>query len=248
MAQAKSVQSIKMENQTSFSSQSKAARIAGLLYLVAMATGLFAEFYVHFPSTLIVSGDAPKTAGNIMANEQLYRIGIANNIITFAIDVALIWALYVLLRPVSRNLALLAVFFRMVETTIACIAIIDSYVAMQLVSDADYLKVFDANQIQVLSVLHDTYALTFVVVAIFLGLGSTIFNYLLFKSRYIPKVLAAWGIFASLLLLMSQFTIIIFPAVEKTIIPAFYGPIAIDEIALGFWLLIKGADIPKMES
>lgn len=237
-----------MEKQTSIPSQSKAARIAGLLYLVAMATGLFAEFYVHFPSTLIISGDAAKTASNIMANEQLYRIGIANNIITFAIDVVLIWALYVLLKPVNRNLALLAVFFRLVETTIACVAIINSYVAMQFVSDADHLKVFDTNQIQALSILHDTYALTFVVVAIFLGLGSTIFNYLLFKSRYIPKALAAWGIFASLLLLMSQFAIIIFPAVEKIIIPACYGPIVIDEIALGFWLLFKGANIPEMKS
>jgi Domain of unknown function (DUF4386) len=237
-----------MENQISIPSQSKAARIAGLLYLVAMATGLFAEFYVHFPSTLVISGDAAKTASNIMANEQLYRIGIANNIVTFAIDVVLIWALYVLLKPVNRNLALLAVFFRLVETTIACVAIIDSYVAMQFVSDADHLKAFDTNQIQALSILHDTYALTFVVVAIFLGLGSTIFNYLLFKSQYIPKALAAWGIFASLLLLMSQFAIIIFPAVEKTIIPACYGPIALDEIALGFWLLFKGANIPKLKS
>jgi hypothetical protein len=183
-----------------------------------------------------------------MANEQLYRIGIANNLITFAIDVVLIWTLYVLLKPVNRNLALLAVFFRLVETTIACVAIIISYVAMQFVSDADHSKAFDTNQIQALSILHDTYALSFVVVAIFLGSGSTIFNYLLFKSRYIPKALAAWGIFASLLLLMSQFAIIIFPAVEKIIIPACYGPIAIDEIALGFWLLIKGANIPEMKS
>jgi len=234
-----------MENQTSIVLQSKAARLAGLLYLIAMATGLFAEFYVHFPSTLVVSGDAAKTASNIMANERLYRIGIANNIITFAIDVALIWALYILLKPVNRNLALLAVFFRMVETTIACVAIINSYVAMQFVSNAEHLKAFDSNQIQALSILHDTYALTFIVVAIFLGLGSTVFNYLLFKSRYIPRVLAAWGIFSSLLLLTSQLAIIIFPEVEKTIIPACYGPIAIDEIALGIWLLVKGANIPK---
>jgi len=237
-----------MENQTTITAQYKAARLAGLLYLIAMATGLFAEFYVHFPSTLIVSGDAAKTASNIMANERLYRIGIANNIITFAIDVALIWALYVLLRPVNRNLALLAVFFRLVETTMACVAIINYYVAMQLVRDADHLKAFDSNQMQSLSILHDTYALTFIVVAIFLGLGSTIFNYLLFKSGYIPKVLAAWGIFSSLLLLISQFAIVIFPEVEKTIIPACYGPIAIDEIALGLWLLLKAVNIPKMES
>jgi len=232
-----------MEDPTTITSQYKAARLAGLLYLIAMATGLFAEFYIRFPSTLVVSGDVAKTASNIMANERLYRMGIANNIITFAIDVVLIWALYVLLRPVNRNLALLAVFFRLVETTIACVAIINSYVAMQFVSDFDQTKAFDSNHIQALSVLHDTYALTFIVVAIFLGLGSTIFNHLLLKSRYIPKVLAEWGIFSSLLLVISQFAIIIFPEVEKIIIPACYGPIAVDEIALGFWLLFKGANI-----
>src|SRR5450432_3448156 len=134
-----------MESQTDIATQIKAARLAGLLYLVAMATGLFAEFYVHFPSSLIVSGDAAKTAANIMANERLYRIGIANNIITFVIDVVLIWALYILLRPVNRNLALLAVFFRLVETTMACVAIINYYVALQFVSDADHLKAFDTN-------------------------------------------------------------------------------------------------------
>jgi hypothetical protein len=237
-----------MRDQTSIASQSKAARLAGLLYLVAMATGLFAEFYVHFPSTLIVSGDAAKTASNIMANERLYRIGIANNIITFVINVGIIWALYVLLKPVNRNLALLAVFFRLVETTIACVAIVNYYVAMQFMSDADHLKAFDSQQMQALSIMHYHYALTFTIVAIFLGFGSTIFSYLLFQSRYVPRALAAWGIFASLLLLISQFAIIIFPDPEKTIIPACFGPIVIYEIVLGFWLLIKGANIPKMES
>ncbi len=232
-----------MENHTGTASQLKAAKLAGLLYLVAMATGLFAEFYVHFPTRLIINGDAAKTAANILANERLYRIGIANNIITFAIDVALIWALYVLLRPVNRSLALLAVFFRMIETGLACVAIISYYVAMQFVSDADHTKVFDPVQLQALSVMHYNYALTFNVVAIFLGFGSAIFNYLLLRSKYIPRVLAVWGIFSSLLLLLSQFAIIIFPDAEKTMIPACYAPIVIDEITLGAWLLLKGVSI-----
>ena len=232
-----------MENQTTMISQHQAARLAGLLFLIAMATGLFAEFYVQFPSSLIVSGDAAKTSSNITANELLYRIGIANNIITFAIDVVLIWALYVLLKPVNRNLALLAVFFRLIETTVACVAIVSYFVAMQYMSDANPLKVFNPEQLKALLIMHYTYALTFTVVAIFLGLGSTIFNYLLLKSRYIPKVLAVWGIFSSLLLLMSQFAIIVFPDVEKIIIPASFGPIVIDEIALGFWLLFKGVKV-----
>ena len=86
-----------MENQITIVSQSKAARLAGLIYLIAMATGLFAEFNFSFPSSLIVVGDAAKTASNITANEQLFRIGIASNTITFALDVVLIWALYILL-------------------------------------------------------------------------------------------------------------------------------------------------------
>ena len=223
--------------------QLKAARLAGLLFLIAMATGLFAEFYVRFPSTLVESGDALKTTNNIIAHERLFRIGIANNIVTFAIDVVLIWALYLLLKRVNRSLALLAVFFRLIETTLACFAIINSYVAMQFINDSP-TKLFDLNQIQFLSLLHSIYALTFVIVAVFLGLGSTLFNYLFYKSGYIPKILAGWGIFASLLLLTSQFAIIVFPAVENKIIPACYGPIALDEIALGVWLLFKGAKIP----
>jgi hypothetical protein len=237
-----------MENQIYTVSPFKAARLAGLLYLVAMATGLFAEFYVHFPTSLIVAGDAAKTTGNILANERLYRIGIANNILTFAIDVILIWALYVLLRMVNRSLALLAVLFRLVETILACTAIVNYYVAMQFVADADHLKGFDPGQLQALTVMHYNYGLTFNVVAIFLGVGSTIFNYLFYKSRYIPQALAVWGIFSSLLLFLSQFAIIIYPNVEKTIIPACFGPIVIDEIALGFWLLFKGANIPKIKT
>jgi hypothetical protein len=117
---------------------------------------------------------------------------------------------------------------------------------MQFIEDANPTKLVDVNYVQMLSLLHSTYALTFVIVAIFLGLGSTMFNYLFFKSGYIPKILAGWGIFASLLLLASQFAIIVFPGVEKAIIPACYGPIALDEIALGLWLLIKGAYIPEV--
>ena len=102
-----------MSNQLSTSFRLSPARLAGLLFLIAMATGLFAEFYVHFPSTLVVDGDVAKTTANIIANERLFRIGIANNIVTFAMDLALIWALYRLLSQVNRGLALLAVFFRL---------------------------------------------------------------------------------------------------------------------------------------
>lgn len=233
-------------NQTSYASSAKAARLAGLLFLVAMATGLFAEFYVRFPTSLIVTGNLSKTLNNIASHERLYRIGIANNLITFVIDVVLIWALYIVLKPVHRNLARLAVFFRLIETTLACSAVICSYVAMQLITDNNFNG--DAIQLQTLSVLHTTYAMSFNVIAIFLGFGSTIFNYLFFKSGYIPKLLAGWGILSAIILLISELIIIVFPNVENTIIPAAFGPIALDEILLGFWLLFKGIKVSPLFS
>lgn len=64
-----------------------------------MATGIFASLYV--PSQLYVSGDVAQTASNIIAHERLFRLGIAADLFTFIADVALVWALYVLLKPVG---------------------------------------------------------------------------------------------------------------------------------------------------
>ena len=91
-------------------SQRTVAKIAGFGYLIIIIAGIFAEFFVR--SALIVPGDATATAGNIMASEGLYRIGIAGDLVMLVCDVVVAWALYVLLKPVNKGLALLAAFFR----------------------------------------------------------------------------------------------------------------------------------------
>src|SRR4030095_1120453 len=96
--------------------QRTAARAAGLLYLSLMVTGVFAEFYARGP--LIVPGDAAQTARNIAASERLFRLGRVSTLITFAGAVARVVALYVVLKPVNRNLALLAAFWRLAECAI----------------------------------------------------------------------------------------------------------------------------------
>ena len=87
-------------------SQRKAATVVGLSYLFALPPAIFAEFYVR--AQLIAGGNAEQTARNIMAHERLFRLGIASNLTVFAVDVVLIIALYVVLRPVNRSVALLA--------------------------------------------------------------------------------------------------------------------------------------------
>src|SRR5437763_15991454 len=87
-------------------SQRKAATVVGFSYLFALPPAIFAEFYVR--TQLIAFDNAAQTARNIMAHDRLFRLGTASNLTVFAIDVVLIVALYVVLIPVNRSLALLA--------------------------------------------------------------------------------------------------------------------------------------------
>ncbi len=89
-------------------SNQKLARITGALILIMAVFAPFGMMYV--PSTLIVPGDAAATASNIMASEGLFRLGIASDSVVFLIEIALTVLLYVLLKPVNKNLALLALF------------------------------------------------------------------------------------------------------------------------------------------
>ena len=89
------------------------ARIGGVLYLIIIVIGFCSEFFVR--DKLVVSGDVTTTANNIMAAESLWRITIAGEVILLVCSIALTLILYVLLRPVNKTLALLAVFFNIVE-------------------------------------------------------------------------------------------------------------------------------------
>ena len=226
--------------------QTKAARLAGAMYLICMATGIIGESFIR--GSLIVRGDAAQTAQNIIGSERLFRIGIAADLVTFTGVIVLIWALYVLLKPVERNLALLAVLLRITEAAIHLVATLFSSVALVLLSGAESLKSLDVNQLHSLALVAlraqgAGINLGFVL----LGLGSAVFAYLLLRSRYVPKALAAWGIFSSLLLATTAVAFIVFPAVGPFRLGAMV-PMFIYEVVLGFWLLFKGASIRSVSA
>ncbi len=220
--------------------QARAAKIAGAMFLFVNATGIFAEVFVRGS---LLSDDATETAQNIIDAELLYRLSIASDLIMLTGVIVLIWALYVLLRSVHRELALLAVFLRIVETAVTVGGTVASLVALRLLTSADYPMVFEAGELHGLSRLaRSAFGFGQDVGFIFLGLGSACFAYLLFRSRYIPRVLAAWGIFASLLLATYDLVIVVVPA-ATTLMYVCLGPMGIYEIATGLWLLTKGAKV-----
>ena len=221
-------------------SQRKAATVVGLCYLLALPPAIFAEFYVR--AELIAFDSAAQTAHNIMAHERLFRLGTASNLTVFALDVALIIALYVVLMPVNRSLALLAAGWGLIETATLVAVTLSDFDVLRILSGADYLRAFDANQLQALARLSvSEHADVYNVGLVLAGLRSTAFCYLWFRSRLIPKILAAWGMVASLLMGVSAFSFIMFPELAKLIAVEIYGsPIFFFELSMGFWLLLKG--------
>ena len=224
--------------------QRTAARVAGLFYLLMMFTGLIGELY--FRSPRIVPDDAVQTAKNIAAAETFFRLGIVAGLVTAIGDVVLLWALYIILRPVNKNLALLAVFWRLVECAMFGVVALNEFAALRFLSDASYLRAFNTQQLQAQSRLFLTFHQPGAQIAIiFFAFGSTLFAYLWLKSRYIPRVLSVIGIVASLAVGTVTLIVLVVPSFESAVAPAYWIPIALFELTLGFWLLIRGIRVPQ---
>jgi Domain of unknown function (DUF4386) len=223
--------------------QHTAARVVGILYPIQMATGIFGEVFAR--GQLIVRGDPTRTAENIMASEQLFRLSIAGDLITYILVMVLTWALYVLLRPVNRNLALLGAFFRLSELAVLSVATVNSLIVLKLLSGASYLKAFEPAQLHSLVMLaYNAQGLGMSVGFVLLGLGSAVFAYLLLKSGYVPKVLAGLGIFSSLLLAFGTLAVVVFPGLGA-IGMAYMIPMGLYEVGLGLWFLVRGIRLPS---
>jgi len=219
-----------------------AARVVGFTYLFSMATAMFSEFYIR--SHLIDYDNAAATAHNIVAHERLFRLGIAFDLLVVMSDIALITALYVILKTVNRNLALVAVFWRLMETSIHTVMTLDSFSALRLLSGARYLQVIETDRLQALARLAiGGQGAAFDVSFLFLGIGSATFGYLWFKSNYIPRALAGWGVFASVVVATCNFAFIVFPGLSEMLSPACFIPIFIFEVAMGFLLLFRGLSL-----
>jgi hypothetical protein len=226
--------------------QQRTAKVAGLLYLVTMIIPLLAEIYLRGP--LINHGDAAQTSRNIVASQWQFRMSIASGLVAVAIEVILLVALYVVLESSNRNLAFLAAFWRLIKCAIFALMALNDFVVLSLLSGAEYLRAFQTSQLQALaamflSVRHDAGLIG----GVFLGLGSTVFAYLWLSSRYIPRLLAAWGIFASLALAIGILLIMAYPGLRSVIGPAYWAPLFIFEVTLGVWLLVKGIRAPVVE-
>ncbi len=229
-----------MTSSTIDDSQRAAAKVAGFSGLFAMAIVVFANYVLLNP--LIVPGNAAETARNLVANETQVRVT-ATCFLTYSASViVLLAALYVILKPVNRGLALIGALFRLVFASLWLLTTLNLLGMLRLLGNASYLQVFEADRLQALARLSlganfDDYYVGLP----FFGLAATVCAYLWLKSNYIPKGLAAFGVISSAWCVICAFVFLIFPHFNKIVNDYWFdSPMAIFEMVLSFWLLIKG--------
>src|SRR2546430_2079894 len=227
-------------------SQRTAAKIAGWSGLLTFAIVVFGNYVLLNP--LIVSGNAAATAQNIMAHQTQFRItGVC--FLTYSLGVVvLLSALYVILRAVNPGLALVGALSRLVFALLWLLSPLNMLSALRLLSNANYLQVFEPDRLQALAKLHlganfDDYYVGLP----FFGLAATICAYLWFKSNYIPRGLALFGIVSSAWCVICAFVFLIFPRFNKIVNDWWFDfPMALFELVLSFWLLFKGLKQPEI--
>jgi uncharacterized protein DUF4386 len=114
-----------MSNRTTSFWPQRAARLSGLLYLVVIVGGGFAELGVR--ERFLVAGDAMATANNVLAHESLFRWGFASDLVAVVCVVPLIYLLYELLKDANRHVARTAVFFSLVGIAVQSAALLGHF-------------------------------------------------------------------------------------------------------------------------
>ena len=183
-----------------------------------------------------------------MASEWMWRLAFAGDLVIYVCGVPLVLIFYLLLSPVNRNLALLAVFFNLVSIAIEGINALSHFAPLLILGGADYLKSFDSHQLQALALLFvNLHANGF-------GISLTIFSfvlllegYLIFNSGYFPKAIGVLVAIAAICYLTDSAALFLAPAFQARIFPAILIPSFIGELSLCLWLMVMGVDVPKWE-
>lgn len=211
----------------------KSAKTAGLAYLLIIVSSILA--LIFGPFKLISEGNIAETISNIDSNQLLYKIGFTYDLLMFMGVIILSVALFKVLESVNKTSALLALICRIAEALIGSLTVICSMMILWMIGQ-DGATESHQKTIEFLFEMKD--ALLHIVFA-FLGLGSLIFCSLFYRARYIPRLLAAFGILAFALVFGESIAVLLF-SVKSTVVTG--APAILFEIAIGLWLMIKGVN------
>lgn len=220
-------------------SLSRNARVAGFLYLTLLTAPLR---LLYIPGKLFVRGDATATANNIAAHQMLFRLGILSDLFTATMVIFLALALYRLFKEVDEGLARLVVILgALMVTPIYFLNTINDAAALLLARGADFLSVFDKPQRDALAMMFlRLHGHGILVNEIFWGLWLLPFGLLVYRSRFLPRILGVWLILNCFAYLATSVTGLMWPQYEQTVSNWLF-PVMFGELAMMLWLIIMGA-------
>jgi len=222
-------------------SLSKNARVAGLLYILASVVGFLRLGYI--PKTLFVRGDAAATANNIASHEFLFRLGFASELLGGLLWLFVPLALYRLLKGVDQGLAIMMVILgSLMPVPLFFVNIVNDAAALLFARGSDFLSAIDRPQREAFTrlflSLHHQLDLANM---IFWGLWLLPFGLLVYRSRFLPRILGVWLIAGCFAWVALSFAGLLFPQYEDTAY-TITQPVALGEVALMLWLVIMGAN------
>ncbi len=225
------------------SSLKKTARIAGLLYFILILTGVYSVIFI--PSQIIVPGDSVSTAKNIISNELLFRTGVLTDIISNTIFLFLVLVLYRLFKLVNENHS--KIMFALVIVQIPVVFIMEAFNFTSLmILKGEILKTFELSQRQDLAMLflniNDYGTLS---LEMFWGLWLLPFGLLVYKSEFIPRIFGVLLFIAGIAYMIDSTIGILFPSYSSFLKQPTLLLVAIGEISITLWLLIKGVKIQE---
>lgn len=214
------------------------ARLAGLIYLMVIAGGIFAELMVR--GKLVVTGDPAATARNIISHETLYRWGFAVEIFYCMLNLPLILIFYRLFNPVNRNLTFLVVVFSITGTAVEAVSLLFHFAPLILLSNKPYLSAFSAAELQGWSYLSlRFFEYGFCISLVFFGGYCLAMATLIYRSGFLPKFIGILLGFQGLCYLVNSFANFLSPPLAAQLFPVLEIA-GLGEVSFCLWLLIAG--------
>jgi hypothetical protein len=225
-------------------SPKRLARIAGFLYLLVGIFGGFAEGYVE--PKMYVAGNAAATAGNVVANSGLVRMGVVADVLDGTVFVFLALTLYILLKHVHKSVARAMLVLVALATAITCLVAVFEFEGLRVATDASYAAALGtAGSNALVMLLLDMQHYGLLIAQIFFGLWLVPLGYLAYKSGMFPKPLGVLLVVGAAGYLVDMLALFLVPGFGEKISAFVVIPSAVAELWMLGYLVVKGVRTPK---